>query len=247
MLIFAHRGVAYHGADENSVEAFCRAVEFEIDGIELDIRLTKDEEPVIFHDVDLRRSAGNNRKVEDLLWKDLREIKMRHGSTIPLLDDVTACIHAPMKIDFEVKDHAAVHLLIRKLHTSKGLRERSMISSFKKEVLECAHLEVPEVPRLLLMRRWPVRIKKFEEWIERHPIQGIGLDAALWNDRRCAWVRQHGAGVIAWEHYGIKSTEGRAKRMKKLGVDIMIVNNPEVYSDARGERAVMGEEPGANV
>ena len=233
MLIFAHRGVAHRGADENSVEAFCRAVEFDIDGIELDIRLTRDEEPVIVHDVDLRRIAGNNRKIEDLLWKEAREIKLRHGSSIPLLDDVTACIPPPMKIDFEVKDHAAVHLLIKKLNTSKGLRERSIISSFNKYVLECAEIEVPEVSRFLLMRRWPMRISKFAEWLKRHPIQGIGLDAALWNNRRCRWIREHGAQVISWEHYGIKSTPMRAKRMMKLGVDIMIVNNPEVYLEAR--------------
>ncbi len=129
MLIIAHRGVAHRGADENSVEAFCRAAELNIDGVELDIRLTKDEEPVIVHDVDLRRVAGNNRKIEDLLWKEVREIKLRHGSSIPLLDDVTACIPAPMKIDFEVKDHTAVHLVIRKLSTSKGVGERSLILS----------------------------------------------------------------------------------------------------------------------
>lgn len=233
MLIFAHRGVAHRGADENSIEAFKKAAEFEIDGIELDIRLTRDDEAVVFHDADLRRSAGNNRKVEDLLWKDLRDIKMRHGSSIPLLDDVTACIHAPTKIDFEVKDHSAVHLLIRKLNTSKGLRERSMVSSFKKEVLECAQIEVPEVPRFLLMRRWPVRIGKFSEWITQHPLQGIGLDLSLWNKRRIEWVRNHGAQVIAWEHYGIKSNARKAKLAKKLGIDIMIVNNPEVYREVR--------------
>jgi glycerophosphoryl diester phosphodiesterase len=238
MLIFAHRGVAYRGADENSVEAFCRAVEYGIDGVELDIRLTKDEQPVVVHDVDLRRIAGNNQKIEKLLWKDVREIKLRHGSSIPLLDEVTACVPPPKKIDFEVKDHAAVHLLIRKLHTSKNLRERSMISSFKKEVLECAEADVAEVPRLLLMRRWPVRLGKFAEWLSLHPVQGIGLDAGFWTERRCRWVRAHGAQVISWEHYGIKSTERRARRMLKLGVDIMIVNKPQVYleiPDLRGE------------
>lgn len=232
MLIISHRGVAHRGADENSVDAFCRAAELPIDGIELDLRLTRDEEPVIVHDVDLRRIAGNNRKIEDLLWKEVREIKLRHGSSIPLLDDVTACIPSPMKIDFEVKDHSAVHLLIRKLQTSKGLRERSMVSSFNKEVLECAHIEIPEVPRFLLMRRWPIRIGKFAEWVQRHGLDGVGLDAALWNERRCRWVREHGAKVVAWEHYGIKSTPKRAKRMLNLGVDVMIVNQPNVYLEA---------------
>lgn len=229
MLIFAHRGAAFHGADENSVEAFCNAIEFGVDGIELDVRLTKDGEVIIFHDQDLRRSAGNNQKVEKMLWKDLRNIKMRHGSTIPLLDDVTACIHAPTKIDFEVKDHPAIHSLIRKLLTSKGLRERSMISSFKKEILECAEAEVPEVPRYFLRRRWPVRIKKFEEWILDHSIQGFGMDSTFWNARRCKWVHDRGIKVIAWEHYGVKSTRARAMRMRKIGIDIMIVNHPRTY------------------
>jgi glycerophosphoryl diester phosphodiesterase len=231
MLVFAHRGWAGRSADENSVDAFCHALESGIDGVELDIRITKDEQAVVFHDPDLRRSAGNNKKIEDLLWKDVREIKLRHGSTIPLLDDVTACVHAPAIIDFEVKDQSAVHLLIRKLKTSKGLRERSMISSFKKEVLECAEIEVPDVPRLLLRRRWPLRMKRFLNWIGQHPVQGFGLDAALWNKKRCAWMHDRGIKVISWEHYGVKSTRARARRVRDLGIDIMIVNNPKVYQD----------------
>ena len=48
-LIIAHRGDVTN-APENTVPAFRKALELGADGIELDVRLTRDEELVVFHD-----------------------------------------------------------------------------------------------------------------------------------------------------------------------------------------------------
>jgi glycerophosphoryl diester phosphodiesterase len=234
MLIFAHRGIRRRSiADENSIEAFKAAVELGIDGIELDVRLTRDGKAVVMHDADLRRIAGDNRRVESLSYRELSDVELRNGTSVPLLDDVTACVPEPVRLDFEVKDPEALEVVSRKLNTSAGLRARSYLSSFHEDVLESAAAALPEVKRLLLMRRWPVRVKRFAEWVASVPISGIGLDAALWNARRVAWVKERALLTVAWEHYGLKSTSRRMRRMRELEVDIMIVNNPRVYLAGR--------------
>jgi glycerophosphoryl diester phosphodiesterase len=48
-LIYAHRGASGY-APENTVAAFDRALEMPIDGIETDIRSTKDGVLVLLHD-----------------------------------------------------------------------------------------------------------------------------------------------------------------------------------------------------
>ena len=73
-LIIAHRGDSSH-APENTIAAFRRAVEAGADGIEFDVRLSRDGEVVVFHDSSLNRIAGRKSKViqstaEELLSVD---------------------------------------------------------------------------------------------------------------------------------------------------------------------------------
>lgn len=70
---YAHRGLFDNQTDapENSLAAFRKAVEAGY-GIELDVQLSKDEIPVVFHDKTLKRMCG----VDGLVWEyTLEELK----------------------------------------------------------------------------------------------------------------------------------------------------------------------------
>ena len=77
---YAHRGL--HGtvggydayAAENSLTAFERAKEHGF-GIELDVRLSKDGELVVFHDADLTRVVGREGKVIDFTAEELANMR----------------------------------------------------------------------------------------------------------------------------------------------------------------------------
>lgn len=233
MLIFSHRGVAHDGADENSVKALCHALEHGIDGIELDIRLTRDGVAVVTHDKDLRRIAGNNRKIESVLSKELRDIPLRRGSTIPELDEVTSNVPPPMLFDIEIKDVEAFYAVAKKLRTSKTLRDRTIISSFHKDVIELVEKEIPDVRKFLLVRRWFMRPARFQEWAHGVRLTGIGFPYTAWTPSRVAWARERGLLTLAWELFPIRSTVRRAERLADLGLDVVIVNQPLVYVEAR--------------
>ena len=68
---FAHRGLYDNNSEapENSMAAFRRAVEHGY-GIELDVQLSKDGVPVIFHDFDLARACGVSGLVRDYTFAD---------------------------------------------------------------------------------------------------------------------------------------------------------------------------------
>ena len=71
-LIIGHRG-AKGIAPENSLCGFKKAIELGIDGIELDVHLTKDGKLIVIHDMDLQRLAGLRISVKQFTFKELKE------------------------------------------------------------------------------------------------------------------------------------------------------------------------------
>jgi glycerophosphoryl diester phosphodiesterase len=72
-LFVAHRG-ARDEAPENSRSAFDAALSYPVDGIEFDVRITRDGVPVIHHDRSLIRTSGSRKKIESLLFGELSQI-----------------------------------------------------------------------------------------------------------------------------------------------------------------------------
>jgi glycerophosphoryl diester phosphodiesterase len=235
MKVFAHRGVVGRHADENSIQAIKHAVELHVDGIEVDIRRSRDDEAVIVHDPDLRRIAGDVRQIADLTAHELQEITLRHGTKIALLEDMTANVPPPIELDLEVKDHEALELLVRKIRTSAGLRARTLICSFSQDVIEEARRELPDVRTILLLRNWPVRFKAFQEWVSTHSLYAVGLESRGWTEPRVVRMRSIGPVLLAWEPFSSRTTKRRARRLMKLGIDIVIANRPQVYLVMKGE------------
>lgn len=72
-LIIAHRG-ASDFAPENTLAAFRRAVEDGAEGVEFDVRLSRDGVPVVIHDATLRRVGQIEGRVADLTAPELQKI-----------------------------------------------------------------------------------------------------------------------------------------------------------------------------
>jgi len=71
-LIIGHRG-AKGIAPENSLSGFKKAVELGIDGIELDVHLTKDGKLAVIHDMDLKRLSGLKIPIKQLTFEELKK------------------------------------------------------------------------------------------------------------------------------------------------------------------------------
>ena len=102
---YAHRGLHDNEgeAPENSLAAFRKAVEAGY-GIEMDVQLTKDKVPVVFHDFTLKRACGKEGKVCDYTWKELKDIGL-FGSrqTIPKFEDVLSVVLGKVPLIIELK------------------------------------------------------------------------------------------------------------------------------------------------
>ena len=105
--LYAHRGLHQNNNEspENSMEAFRLAVKHGY-GIELDIQLTKDNIPVVFHDYSLTRVCSINKKVKELTLEELQKINLQQSKeTIPTLQAVLDMVNGqvPLIIEFKVE------------------------------------------------------------------------------------------------------------------------------------------------
>jgi len=208
---------------EDTLEAFSNAITQGADGVEMDLRISKDGEVVIVHDPNLHRISGTALKVEHLTVDELKALPLRYGGCIPTLNEVTAHIHAPSILDLEIKHKAVIRPLITKLKTSASLRERTLISSFNHSILKVVKDEVPDARVIILQSRWhlPLRSAQWYSKLEKLAPFAVAFPFPVLNKRRVEILQQKGFKVGAWD-YGPYIPRD-AKRLVTLGLDIAIV------------------------
>ena len=102
---YAHRGLFNNKSDapENSLAAFRLAVENGY-GIELDVQLSKDNVPVVFHDSTLKRMCGADGKVWDYTLAELQQMSLASSNeTIPTFADVLDTVAGKVPLIIEYK------------------------------------------------------------------------------------------------------------------------------------------------
>lgn len=123
---FAHRGLYDNESDapENSMAAFRKAVENGY-GMELDVHVTKDDIPVVFHDFELERMCGADGEIEDYTYEELQRFTLgKSKERIPKLEDlllmVQGCVPLIVEIKSETADVSSCAVIDRMLRTYDG-------------------------------------------------------------------------------------------------------------------------------
>ena len=108
-LIIAHRGDVAN-APENTIPAFRKALDLGADGIELDVRLTKDERLVVFHDRCLDRTSNGSGPVNHYTQDEVLGLDAGswfgpgfEGEPPPTLDEAFDSLPADFLINVEMK------------------------------------------------------------------------------------------------------------------------------------------------
>lgn len=102
---FAHRGLhkEKNVSPENSLLAFQLAVENDY-GIELDVQLSRDNIPIVFHDYDLNRVCGIDKKINDCDYENLKDINLYNSEQkIPTLKEVLDLVDGKVPLIIELK------------------------------------------------------------------------------------------------------------------------------------------------
>ena len=126
-LAFAHRGGAAVG-DENTAEAFGRAVALGYRYVETDTHATADGVAVVFHDDTLDRMLGRPGRVRDVRWADLAALRVGGAGVVPRLDDVLGA-WPDVRFNIDVKADPGVGPTLDAVDRANA-RDRVLLASF---------------------------------------------------------------------------------------------------------------------
>lgn len=201
-LIIAHRGSA--GSDvENTREAFRRAIAEGADMIELDVRLSADGIPLVFHDATLERLAGLPVHIAEARAEDLERVRLRGGRVIPRLERVLEEFAPTIRFDLELKDEAAVTAVVAMIRRH-GWLDRIVLTSFQDSaLLEARRLCLEIQTGLILGRRTLNPWVRFREACPLPFLWRCGADfavmhASLVHRLMVPWLHASGRRIYLW-------------------------------------------------
>jgi len=133
MLRIGHRGAkAYE--PENTLRSFKKALEIGVNAVELDVRKTKDNQLVVIHDADIKRTTNGKGLVSELTLKEIKEFSTEKGEKIPTLKETLDFLDKKVKIIIELKEAGVENQLLSLVHEN-GLQKNVVIVSFIEEAL----------------------------------------------------------------------------------------------------------------
>jgi glycerophosphoryl diester phosphodiesterase len=148
--IQVHRGYWLEGLQENTIAAFREACKRGAEMVELDVQLSSDQIPIVFHDDDISRFSSRKDFVPQLTAKELKDLVQA-----PSLKEVLQDTEGPKYFNIEIKCSQfrsnGLEKHIAQVVTECGADSRVIFSSFNPAVLRRISKFLPEIPRALLV------------------------------------------------------------------------------------------------
>lgn len=235
--IIAHRGASAY-APENTIESVHSAADMGADWVELDVKLTKDGVPIIFHDEELIRTTGVNGLVAATDYEMIKELDAGSwfgdtfiGAKIPTLEEmVDALIARNMGLNLEIKpcpgrEKETAEIVLDQLSQIWDDHDRLLISSFQHTSLETAMDMAQDWHRgFLLDEEWP------ENWLELAEY----LDAATIAVNGNTVTREQVEDVIDTGKPVLAYTVNdpiKARELQGWGVDSFFTDEPDIIAE----------------
>ena len=242
-LVIAHRGDVTN-APENTISAFRAALDLGADGIELDVRLTKDEQLVVFHDRFLDRTSSGQGLVNHSTLDEVRGLDAGSwfgptfkGEQPPTLDEVFESLPADFLINVEMKvimkGMTLIAHKVAEVVRRHARRDSTLVASFNPI-------------SLYELRKIDPRINRGYIWSRRHPfpirsrcfsplVQADWYDPA--NDSYSAKLHRkfqaRGARVLAWD----LDFDRDMARMAAARLDAIVTDSLQEMLDRKKEQA----------
>jgi glycerophosphoryl diester phosphodiesterase len=245
-LIIAHRGTSAD-APENTLIAFKKAIEIGADGIEFDIRLSKDQIPMVIHDGNLKRTGNLDVKVKDLTAEELQKIDVGKwfsdefsGETVPTLAQVFDLfkdneMRLYVELKCKKKNYKEYAKAVAEVIEKYDLLDRIVVLSFEHAALVEIKKYLPNVktgalfsPKLLSffrIRRKFIKTAKEIEADEVAPHYSMVTRGTVENGLN------HNIKTVVWTANKVNFLE----KAIKIGLFAVMTNHPQKFLEKRAE------------
>jgi glycerophosphoryl diester phosphodiesterase len=203
--VIGHRGAAGH-APENTFAAFDRGLALGVDGVETDIRATRDGVLVLLHDATVDRTTDGTGAVADLAWAEVSRLdaaaRFRDGrhefgvQHIPRLDAFLDRYGGRTSFRLEIKARGVESAALRMVR-ARGLLDTTVFTSFQPEALRAIRRAAPDAQTAYL-----AGAGVFDEGVVQAALEAganeVAPRAALVTPELVARARAAGLRVWAW-------------------------------------------------
>jgi len=215
MKIYAHRGASID-FPEMTIDAYKAAVDQGADGMECDVRLTKDNQMLLWHDADMKRTAGYSGRVAEMTYPEIR----KHYPQALLLEDLLELAQKnQMELAIETKHPVPQGSMVEKkvleLLAQEEVKENVVIMSFSWLAIENVRRINPAIKTVALLEdNFNYLMRRFTS----APILGPSVRFLRSNPE----ITQQNKPLYVW-------TVDDADDMRFCsdnGVEVLITNNP---------------------
>lgn len=236
--VTSHRGFSA-GVPENTLPAIERAIEEQADFVEVDVRMTKDRELVLLHDENLLRTTGVNKKIWQLnflevshldagKWKD----KAYTGTRIPTLREVFELCKGKVNLNLDLKyrnEGEGLEEKVAALIEEYEMQWQCVISSTSLTALEHIKELNPDI------RTGYITYQIYRGYLTNENIDFFSVRSNLITKTVSSDIHKSGKEIHVWT----VNNRSELERMKRLGVDNIITDDPSyakevLYQEASG-------------
>lgn len=235
--VIGHRGAATY-APENTLDSIHTAADLGADWVELDVKLTKDGVPIIFHDDTLDRTTNGSGLVADKTYDEIKELDAGSwfgesfiGAKIPTLEEaVDVLIERGLGLNLEIKacpgrEKETAEIALDLLSQIWDDHDKVLISSFSHVSLEVALDLAGDWKRALLLdEEWP------ENWldlVEYFNVAAIALDGNKVTRDMVEDAIDTNKAILAYT----VNDPIKARELQGWGVDGIFTDAPDVITE----------------
>ncbi|NLN18800.1 MAG: glycerophosphodiester phosphodiesterase [Firmicutes bacterium] len=233
--VVAHRG--FSGKyPENTLRAFREALVLDVDTVEFDVRLTKDNELVLIHDPTVDRTTNGQGRVEEMTLAEIKELDAGSwmspeftGERIPTLAEALDLLGGRVRLNIHLKPLAATGAILVE-RVIEELKQRRLFDqcfiACDEETLVLAKEICPEVDICNLSK------KPLETYVSRSLAIGCRILQPGNRDVTRQLIEEaHRHDMEVNPFYA--DDEEEMRRLIDCGVDGILTNRPDVLLAVR--------------
>ena len=235
-IVIAHRGAsAYY--PENTMPAFKAAVEMNADMIELDVLLSKDNVPIVFHDKFLDKKSNGQGLLTDHTLSELKKLdagswfhEKFKGVQIPTLQEVLEFTSGKIALNIEIKTEAVsaenntIEKSVIDLVERYNLENEVIISSFDYRAIERVKSLNPKIQTALLYERQQSYGREPVDLVKDYKVDAFNFSA---NECAANWLSQLNTHQIPFFIYTVNDP-GMMKSLIEKGAKGIFTDKPDV-------------------
>lgn len=221
MLIYAHRGASAN-FPEHTLAAYEGAVAEGADGFECDVRITKDEIPVLWHNASMLERAGNTGLIAEMSYK---EVSRAYPQILTLEEFLDFAMSKKKGVLLETKHPVISGNRVEEI-VVEMLDQKKTLSKIPVSVMSFSWLAIEKMKRLDSAIATTFLMHKNTPWFQAKFSSARTIGPGI-NELRAApiqakRIKDLGRGLNVWT----VDKDADIKLCNQLGVNILITNKP---------------------